>query len=134
MTRDSLKAALRASGTAPYPRTAVLGAAMAFGARRETMPGQTRATSVLTWDLRNLEKALEDACKGVLWHDDDQVRFSGPGSAIDTDDDWWALHVWDGARPWQEAWAELSVPVVELSENVRRRESSVLEPQAAVAG
>jgi len=112
-TRDCLKTALHASGTGPYPREATLGLAMAFGAVLDDSGGPSRRrSSVLSWDFRNLEKALEDACKGVLWHDDDQVRYAGPGSAIDTTEDWWALHAWDGG-PWQESWAGLSVPVVE---------------------
>ena len=113
-TRTALKAALRRSGTAPYPRTAVLGLAMAFGARRDVMPGQRRATAVGSFDLRNLEKALEDVAKGVLWHDDKQVRYSGPGSARDSEADWFALHVWDGDVGWRSEWAGFSVPEVEV--------------------
>jgi hypothetical protein len=112
-TRDQVRAALRTADIEPFPSDAVLGLAMAFGAARWRDPKGGRAVSVLEWDLRNLEKALEDVMTGTLWHDDAQVRYSGPGSARDDGADWWSLHAWDGDCGFDPAWAGASVPVVE---------------------
>ena len=108
-THDAVKAALAASGTAMYPRDARLGLAMSFGARLAKVGGERRATSVLDFDLRNLEKATEDCLKGLLYADDDQVRYSGPGHAVDTAADFVIVHAWEGGM-WQAEWAAFTVP------------------------
>lgn len=111
-TRDALLAALGTQTRPLYSRDAVLGLAMSFGAVPAKHGGEKRATSVRTWDLRNLEKSFEDACKGILWADDKQVRFAGPGAAIDTTQDFCCAHVWQGG-PWKAEWAAFTVPPVE---------------------
>ena len=107
----------------PAPADWHVGAAWAFGAipsappkarRRKdgTLDGRT-VKSVLDWDLRNLQKAAEDVLTGLLWDDDRQVRFEGPGAAIDTQVDAWEVHAWTGPPgtdlSWREAWADRSV-------------------------
>ena len=118
--RDLLRASLDIEG---WPTEWTVGAAWAFGAtfaappnarRRQdgTLDGRT-IKGVTDWDLTNLTKACEDVCKGFLWKDDKQVRFSGPGAAIDTEADWWAVHAWTGPPgtdlAWREAWQDRSV-------------------------
>lgn len=36
-------------------------------------------------DLDNYEKGIQDACKGILWHDDGQIRRRGEGGIYDVD-------------------------------------------------
>ena len=122
-TRERLAVALVGVEGWPCPADWHVGAAWAFGATPASPPGAARrkdgevdrrtVKSVLDWDLRNLQKASEDVLTGLLWADDRQVRFEGPGAAIDTGCDWWAAHAWTGPPgtdlSWREAWAERSV-------------------------
>ena len=109
-THDAVKAACLAVGIRPvmFSRSN-LGLAMSFGATLAKRGGEKRATSVKTWDLRNLEKAMEDVLKGILYVDDDQVRYSGPGHAVDTAADWISCHAWEGGM-WDPGWQVFTVP------------------------
>jgi hypothetical protein len=53
-----------------------LGAAFYLGTY-EQKPGDTRN---YRRDLDNLLKTVQDACRGILWHDDTQVRGYTPGT------------------------------------------------------
>ena len=46
-------------------------------------------------DLGNLEKAVEDAANGSVWHDDRYVYERGPGKKQKDDDDLMELTVWE---------------------------------------
>ena len=127
--RDILRALVAPLEDWPCASDWHVGAAWAFGATPAAPPTARRRKdgevdkrsikSVLDWDLRNLQKAAEDVLKGLLWDDDRQVRFEGPGAAIDTGFDFWAVHAWTGPPgtdlAWREAWAARSV-----TETVRR--------------
>jgi len=121
--RDMLTVALAGIEGWPCPSNWHVGAAWSFGAtyaappkarRRKdgTLDGRT-VKSVLDWDLRNLQKAAEDVLTGLLWKDDRQVRFEGPGAAIDTKVDAWEVHAWTGPPGtdlgWRKEWAKRSV-------------------------
>lgn len=107
----------------PCPDEWHVGAAWAFGAvasapigariRSDGAADQRTVKSVMNWDQTNLIKAAEDVCKDLLWADDGQVRYMGPGAAMDTDCDWWAVHAWSGPPgidlSWKEAWKDRSV-------------------------
>jgi len=128
--RDLVRVAL--ADVDGWPSPWIVGAAWAFGAspaapvdaprRKGGEVDMRRVKSVLDWDLTNLQKAAEDVCKGLLWADDKQVRFSGPGAAIDEGMDWWAVHAWTGPPgtdlAWREAWAERSVTETVSKEKV----------------
>lgn len=115
-TRDHLKAAMARSRTVAYPRDAVLGLAMSFGARKSKIGEEQRATSILSWDYTNLCKSFEDAISGTLYADDDQVRFHGPGAAIDTTADFACAHLWEGG-PWKPEWTDYTIPPVEETDD-----------------
>ncbi len=121
--RDLLAVALGWVDGWPAPPDWHVGAAWAFGATPVSPPDAARrkdgevdrrtVKSVLDWDLRNLQKAAEDVLTGLLWDDDRQVRYEGPGAAIDAGCDWWAVHAWTGPPgtdlSWREAWTDRSV-------------------------
>jgi len=131
-TRDLMAVALAEVAGWPCPADWHVGAAWAFGATPASPPDARRrkdgtvdrrtVKSVLDWDLRNLQKAAEDVLKGLLWADDRQVRFEGPGAAIDTGFDWWAVHAWTGPPgtdlAWREGWEARSV-----METIRQEDS-----------
>ena len=119
--RDLLTVAL--AGVDGWPSDWHVGAAWAFGAtpsappkarrRKDGEVDKRRVKSVLDFDLTNLIKAVEDCLTGLLWKDDRQVRYEGPGAAIDTQVDAWEVHAWTGPPgtdlSWREAWADRSV-------------------------
>ncbi len=121
--RDLVRVALADVPDWPCPPDWMIGAAWSFGAilaspldarrRNDGEVDQRTAKCVLDWDLRNLQKAVEDCMKGLLWKDDMQIRFEGPGAAIDVGCDHWQVHAWTGPPGtdlgWREAWAERSV-------------------------
>lgn len=124
-TREQVSVALQSSGIEPYPASWNLGTAISSAARPAAPPdarrrndGQTDGRwikSVLDWDRTDLDKAIEDLFNGVLWHDDKQVRTTGPGAHDDTAHDGFAIHVWGvatGVARWDPAWDtnETSVP------------------------
>lgn len=122
-TREQLQVALMASGIEPFPADWRLGVAISSAAAPMATVGAATTKSgdvdkrtvsdVLSWDLRNLDKAIEDCMKGILWGDDKQVRTSGPGAHFDTGADAFAIHCWgtpDSFVPWQHAWDADSVP------------------------
>jgi len=92
-----------------YPREARLGLAMSFGATLAKRGGEMRRTSVTTWDYTDLFKSFEDVLSGILYVDDDRVRYHGPGHAVDTAADWISVHAWGGGM-WQAEWAEFTIP------------------------
>ena len=108
-TQDALRAALAASGTAMYPREARLGLAMSFGATLAKRGGEMRRTSVTTWDYTDLFKSFEDVLSGILYADDDRVRWHGPGHAVDTAADFICCHAWCCVL-WDPGWQEWTVP------------------------
>ena len=108
-TQDTLRAALAASGTAMYPRDARLGLAMSFGATLSKRGREMRRTSVATWDYTDLFKSFEDVLSGILYADDDQCRYHGPGHAVDTAADFISVHAWEGGM-WQAAWEDYTIP------------------------
>src|SRR3990167_63490 len=117
-THAAVKAACLAAGIRPvmFSRSN-LGLAVSFGATLSKHGGEKRRTSVKSFDLRNLEKSWEDVLKGILYVDDDQVRYSGPGAAIDTTTDFICAHVWEGG-PWQAAWEDYTIPEAETAQVV----------------
>lgn len=121
-TRDVLRATLLAHRIAPYSPHDWLGVAISAGAvpaappaaqrRKDGEVDRRRIRSILAWDSNNVWKAVEDALNGILWPDDERVRFTGPGAFVDTEADWFAVHVWGGpgATCWQKRWDGDSVP------------------------
>jgi len=122
--RDLARVALADVPGWPCPAEWVVGAAWSFGAAPASPPDAARrkdgkvdrrtVKSVLDWDLRNLQKAAEDVLRGLLWPDDQQVRYEGPGGAVDDGYDWWAVHAWAGPPgtdlAWREGWEVRTVP------------------------
>lgn len=130
--RDLIRVLLAGEKDWPVPADWIVGAAFSFGATFASPPDAHRrndgtvdlrtARDVLAWDLRNLEKAAEDVLAGLVWKDDRQVRFAGPGAAFDTKENWWSVHLWatspdeafdvkgKARMHWQSAWEEMSVP------------------------
>jgi Holliday junction resolvase RusA-like endonuclease len=51
--------------------------------------------NTLRSDLGNLEKAVEDAANGNIWHDDRWIYQRGPGFKAKSDKDWLELEVWE---------------------------------------
>ena len=121
--RDVARVALAGAEGWPYAGDWQVGAAWSFGARpaapidaarrKGGKVDMRRVKSVLDWDYTNCVKAFEDVLKGLLWADDRQVRYSGPGAAIDIAADWLAVHAWTGPPgtdlEWRAAWRDRSV-------------------------
>lgn len=118
-----ISAALSASGVEPFPADWKLGSAISSAARPDApLDARIRKDgkidgryikSVLDWDRTDLDKAIEDLFNGILWHDDKQIRTTGPGAHDDTSHDGFALHVWGTPNSyvrWNPEWGSSSVP------------------------
>ena len=106
------------SQTMPFNQSDVLGVAVSFAAERDTFEPKIKksggksyagAKSVLNWDLDNLMKGTLDACTGLLYPDDMQIRYMGPGEAVRTDANFIQIFLWDAAT---HSWSDLPEPII----------------------
>jgi hypothetical protein len=112
------------SGIEPFPKEWVLGTAISSAAppaapadakrRKDGNIDGRYIKSVLNWDRTDLDKAIEDACNGILWHDDKQVRSTGPGAHFAQTGNGFAIHTWgtqSGFALWNPEWDAQGVSV-----------------------
>lgn len=79
------------------PLEGSLSVAIGAGMKPFIPPGGTRSVNIYRVDATNLQKAIEDACNGILWRDDKQNRQIGT-VATDASVDWFSVSAW-GQRP-----------------------------------
>jgi len=115
--KEQLQTALAVNGIAPFEKDYYLGTAISSAARPGSPPDarlrkdgfvdRRYIKNVMDWDRTDLDKAIEDACNTILWHDDKQVRATGPGAHFAQTGDAFAIHTWGAVNNfvlWNPDW------------------------------
>lgn len=93
-TREQLTVALRQAKIRPFPEGVILGVSISGGMSPAVHPGGRNRMSVWHYDPSDLHKAVEDACTGLVWHNDRQNRAALSCVWADDTADWWSVAAW----------------------------------------